>query len=392
MASVLPFDILIEIFEQYFLEETPEHPVETLLLVCKSWCRAALGAPYLWSNFTILDDFDFWASCVPRRLARCRDGTLLNIHIWVGKPPCFEEDETTVDHDTLYLDYHSILGSLTGPHGEFARRWRKFRVVDYFQGRGEWTSRLAEYLVFPTPYLQELHLYSLSSPLRVFPHTPVLKTLQAWDIKFSSFPDLTATTSVRILYCLSFAQELASATQLVDLSIDFYALETLSTTFPQLRSLTVCGVPLSGEMNGFSAPLLQSLILQVRTPTAMSVLLSCKGLPFNQITRLGVEFEDPFGDPTLYAEYLPRFLCTTKSLRVLQLDGIHAIALVLKLFTSECQSLYQDRDLRLEIDDEEYTLGRGDKRVLSVKEVLETMPSIPSGPWEDIFEILRHVR
>lgn len=71
LASELPFDVHFQIFEDYLLKEATTHPVETLLLVCKSWAQAALEDARLWSKFAIEPkDLAFWSSCITRRLGR----------------------------------------------------------------------------------------------------------------------------------------------------------------------------------------------------------------------------------------------------------------------------------------------------------------------------------
>ena len=49
----LPFDVLGDIFMFYAQQETIDCPIETLLLVCKSWHTAALGHRALWGQFRI---------------------------------------------------------------------------------------------------------------------------------------------------------------------------------------------------------------------------------------------------------------------------------------------------------------------------------------------------
>lgn len=47
----LPLDILCNIFVYY--DETPEAPLETLLLVCRLWNEAALKSYSIWSDINI---------------------------------------------------------------------------------------------------------------------------------------------------------------------------------------------------------------------------------------------------------------------------------------------------------------------------------------------------
>ncbi|KIM27819.1 hypothetical protein M408DRAFT_329763 [Serendipita vermifera MAFF 305830] len=367
------------------------------MLVCKSWSQAALDTTQLWSTFKILNDFDFWVACIPRRLARTRKDGLLDIHIWVGRPPCLSQEEPdesrlkgTPDVAELRIAYNSILRSLTGIHGEVARRWRIFRVVDYYAGSGMWDkpSKLAEYLVFPTPHLKELHLYNVVSSRDILPETPLLKTLQAWSVNVPSFPNLKAATSVRIRYCTNFSVALADATHLESLSVEFSLNDSLKVDYPNLHTLQLSGCPESTALDGLSAPSLRSLGLQFSVPSALPVVLSCKGLPFNHIEFLDVSFESPTGNPISYVEHTRRLLSATTKLRTLKLSGMLATSLVLKLLESECQSLWQDRDLKLDLDGTEYTLRPGEDRSLLLKEHLGEVSSGICGSWEEASSFL----
>lgn len=139
-ANGLPFDILAEIFKNYLLGETPEHPVETLLLVSKSWSQAALDTTCLWSTFRIYSNLGFWAFFIPRRLARGPKDAPLDIYIQViyiraGEPGSQMRWFETQHNEFMYL---SLLRSLTGLHGEVARRWRTFSFVDLYKVSKWW--------------------------------------------------------------------------------------------------------------------------------------------------------------------------------------------------------------------------------------------------------------
>ncbi|KIM27816.1 hypothetical protein M408DRAFT_24183, partial [Serendipita vermifera MAFF 305830] len=198
-ANMLPFDILVEIFENYLLEETPKHPVETLLPVCKSWSQAALGATRLWSTFRIVDNPSFWGFLIPRRLARGPKDAPLDIYIQViyiraGEPGSQMRWFETQHNEFMYL---SLLRSLTGLHGEVARRWRTFSFVDLYRV-SKWWGEFGNYLSFSTPHLEKLHLHGIRVACGIFPEAPVLKTFFARKIRVLGFPDLRAATTIRI--------------------------------------------------------------------------------------------------------------------------------------------------------------------------------------------------
>jgi hypothetical protein len=53
-AIRLPIDILYHIFVDYAENETPDAPIETLLLVCRLWHDIALEHKRLWTNFRVV--------------------------------------------------------------------------------------------------------------------------------------------------------------------------------------------------------------------------------------------------------------------------------------------------------------------------------------------------
>jgi hypothetical protein len=71
----LSFDVLGLIFSHYTEEENIGYPLETLLLVCRSWSNAALGHRALWNNLRIIighePTISMWKARLPLRLARC---------------------------------------------------------------------------------------------------------------------------------------------------------------------------------------------------------------------------------------------------------------------------------------------------------------------------------
>jgi hypothetical protein len=165
-ASELPFDILFQIFVDYAFTETIACPLETILLVCRSWNQAALSHPRLWSSFTIeCGDLWYWVSCTPRRLSRCPPHCLFDIELDMAGNMIFNGKRSRGNELDFSLHQETILSLLTGPHGELALRWRKLQVIEpgdrFFHGLEE--SALASFLVHPTPNLQEVALEGLLS-------------------------------------------------------------------------------------------------------------------------------------------------------------------------------------------------------------------------------------
>jgi hypothetical protein len=74
LNSRLPFDILYRIFSAYVEEETPEYPLESLLLVCRFWTASALECYSIWTHFNTEIEkraaVQNWLRIIPRRLAK----------------------------------------------------------------------------------------------------------------------------------------------------------------------------------------------------------------------------------------------------------------------------------------------------------------------------------
>ncbi|KIM19819.1 hypothetical protein M408DRAFT_176593 [Serendipita vermifera MAFF 305830] len=239
-ANCLPSDILYIIFEEYLLKETPKHPVETLLLVCKSWMQAALKLPHLWSTFKMqVDGFKFWRDCISRRLGRCPGNTLIDIAILLSASR-YQNAVETMEASGLY---NEILALLTGPKGEVARRWRSFIAWDPESDYGfEDRSR---FFRFPTPSLQKFQVHSFTSSPPFLPEVPSLQVFYAIYGKFTSLPDLSTAVDVTLDPQSNPQLALMNASLLVSLSIqqsdslDVREPEQyrLSSSHPRLESL-----------------------------------------------------------------------------------------------------------------------------------------------------------
>ncbi|KIM27817.1 hypothetical protein M408DRAFT_24184 [Serendipita vermifera MAFF 305830] len=395
-ANKLPFDILAEIFKKYLLGETPEHPVEILLLVCKSWSQAALDTTCLWSTFRIYSNLGFWASCIPHRLARGRQDAFLDIRIRVGGSSTMQQkmDEgqgkETEDFNVLYTAYKSILCSLTGSQGEVAHRWRLFSLENHYESSSGWKepSDLGKHLSFPTPHLTALYLQGITLPCGIIPESPVLNTFVALNVKVSAFPDLSAATFVHIHSCKNFNSALVDATQLMTLSIELSSPDKLKALYPSLHTLELSGCTESDAFDGFSAPSLRSLTIHILLPHTLWAITSCNGLPINRIEYLELSFGYLMFNPISYTDDLRRFLSAATNLRILKLWGTLASALALKLLTNECQSLGQGRDLNLHLGPNEYTLKAGEDRSIFTEKQLKKISDELCGSWEQAFKFL----
>lgn len=385
IANRLPFDILEEIFKNYLLEETPDHPVETLLLICKSWLQAALESTRLWSTFRINRNPDFWVSCIPRRLARGRKDALLDIYIRVTSPSNSKKEWYEVEPE-----YLSILQSLTGSHGEVARRWHTFSLIDQYKALRE-GQKIGNCLSFSTPHLESFQLRGITLTCGIIPEAPVLKTFSALSVKGLAFPNLRTATFVRIRDCRNFSAALIDATQLKRLDVELDSREKLEGIYPNLRTLEISGSFGSESLTGFSAPSLRSLTLRSAWPGLLLILLDCSGLPLSRIEFLDLAIEHYAISPASYIGDLCRFLNAATSLRAFKLWGTLASALVLKLLVTDCQSLGQGWDLELDLQmgSKKYTLKAGEDRGPIVEEYLKEMIGEElCGSWEEAFSLL----
>ncbi|KIM28526.1 hypothetical protein M408DRAFT_136201 [Serendipita vermifera MAFF 305830] len=204
----LPLDVLRIIFTEYAKQETPEHPLETLLLICKTWTRLCLQSPLLWSRFdiSISDACEArrWATIVPKRLARSGPASPLHIVIMNRRKPVLSYCDVC-GNDKNHLDYfrgvlprveqeddqcwcltdsrtsiESILQVLAGNQGFFCHRWVTLHLSLHFADQ---LTSLYESLVYPTPNLRTLTIRGVIKPLidqemsKIFPSTPILSDL-----------------------------------------------------------------------------------------------------------------------------------------------------------------------------------------------------------------------
>lgn len=183
----LPFDVLGEIFSYYPNEETIEHPLETLLLVCKPWNFVALGHRQLWARIDVkvghYPSGQFWRHHLPLRLARSGESTPLDIALRPGFSPAgawpsFDEVEACRQlHNfectcraSAQFTLLELVKIIAGDHGQTCRRWRHIHVdlqinCNYNWHRthqGNYQHQLSELCIpsfcHPTPQLESITL------------------------------------------------------------------------------------------------------------------------------------------------------------------------------------------------------------------------------------------
>jgi hypothetical protein len=81
----LPYDLLVNVYDNYTQWDGIEEPLERLLLICRTWSTAAYEHKLLWTSFDIgSEDFGlkiarFWSSRVSKRIKRSGDEALLDL-------------------------------------------------------------------------------------------------------------------------------------------------------------------------------------------------------------------------------------------------------------------------------------------------------------------------
>lgn len=382
MAATLPFDILYNVFNYYAEFDHPSTPLETLLLVCKSWLGAAISHQGLWSTFKIQiqrhQDVKYWESCVKRRLARGSTHTLLDIDISRGISRRIPKDWT------ISYACNCLLSTLTGPSGEVSLRWRRF-VVGYTFMFVQ-TDLLVRSLSFPTPNLEEFGICGLRGDHAILPDTRSLKVFDAVGLAIPRLPDLTKVTNLTIYANRQEGLDEKAVNLVVNvtkMAIRNWARFKLAATYPRLQSLSIEGTISEHCLVAFSAPNLNEIVLAVDRASAYLNVVSCKGIDLGRLSSATIGWpyrieEDAVAE---YVEGVRQFLMAAANLEKLNLWN-HSIAIiVLKLLTDQCVSLYQSNVV---LAGDEMELGRGESRLSSVAQFRERTGCNPDSSWDHI--------
>jgi hypothetical protein len=263
-ASQLPSDLLRPIFLYYSSQETNEHPLENILLVCRFWYITAIEYSQLWSIFNIvIEDGPSavnWAKRIPRRLRMSErnegeqsgDGSTLSLASAGAStfqtPIYFSlEGKTQNKHHPsknkgrcpTYPKYNwmscpcagmvdtnipLILQALCDPlplrddnqeatkgnngmdmEGKYSARWKEFNLSNLFPGTqsGHYLAEaaIAKALSFPTPILTSIQIHSVMAQERMgVAFLPHTPSLKHIRITWSCLPWLPDTSNVRTIY------------------------------------------------------------------------------------------------------------------------------------------------------------------------------------------------
>jgi hypothetical protein len=330
--KALTFDILGAIFSYYASEETIHHPLETMLLVSRSWADAALGHRTLWSDLKIYFGHNptskIWEARLPLRLARAGPTTLLDIDLrnYLDMPhspqaqrdvqndplfssfPCHRNDDADGSDDELCTCYDATRASvqkalekISGKSGELCIRWRSLELdLGHTEQGINGTELVAIPLSYPTPQLTILALRNVYLPRNiafpVFPCTPELKVITigdcnlpslprcnnirqatiGWEEKVQTFPDLSA---------------FRHATRLETLRLHIPPVPTaanricLPDQLNGLRVLYLKGNDFPPQLYSCQMPILSSLVLKYQFTNLLAYFLRCEGFVPENLRR-----------------------------------------------------------------------------------------------------------
>ena len=372
----LPFDILGLVFTHYAQEETIWRPLETLLLVCRSWSLAALGHRALWSNFRIYLGHDetsiTWNARLPLRLDRCESECLLDIDIRnILDLPNEEDAPEETQSDESYVPWtcdptvrqmdpdaecvcfgvarecaESTLHTLAGLHGSLSARWRTLRLHLGQRGLRVGSKLLADALSHPTPNLTDLQFDQVcvgteSSGIDILPHATRVSRLIFLDCSFPSFPIFPGVVEASIggnyIHPLDDGTPvLRTATQIQDLRllISTNSMIALPPAMHQLRTLSIEGTMFPPDLEVAEMPRLESISSWCAGDNLLFTILNCKGIDIGKIKAISLSPRDAFlseADYVPIADSLLELLRQAKSLTHLSASG-RLLEAILKIF------------------------------------------------------------
>ncbi|KIM23252.1 hypothetical protein M408DRAFT_28048 [Serendipita vermifera MAFF 305830] len=326
----VPFDILGLIFAHYAEGETIRFPLETLLLVCRDWNRAALGHRALWSDFKIYLGHEstsiMWNVRLPQRLARCGPDCLLDIDLRNILEIMNEEEAPEVTHgDALYIPsscardpdeewgtecycfdiartcVESSLSELSGPDGSFCWRWRTLRLE---LGHSPWhpgSRLLTNALSYPTPnlkvvYFDHVWLETRVAEKIVLPNTSGVLDLTLLDCELPSLHTFDDVHEAMVgwrdlagypppLRALHGAKRI----QTLGLWSDSSGRIQLPSQLHQLQTLHIKADHIPAELSTIEFPLLNTLAVCWAIQNPIPTILRCRGIPINNLRKITIE-------------------------------------------------------------------------------------------------------
>jgi hypothetical protein len=311
------FDILGVILSHYASEETIRHPLETMLLVSRSWSDAALGHRAIWGHLNIYLGHNptskIWRARLPLRLARAGPVTPLYIDVrnYLDMRYCSQAQED-VQHDPLFFpspcrgggyelctcymaaraSVHETLERLAGRSGELCTRWRSLKLDFENSERGiNGTALVAIPLSYPTPQLTTLSLRNLQFDGDIaFPLLPSVPEMTKITIVDCNLPSLPSVNNIRQATIgwkynipnLPGLSVLRHATLIEILHVQPpVASDAARMCFPDqldgLQALHLSGDSFPRQLCSIQMPILSSVTLEYTYENLLSHLLVCKG-------------------------------------------------------------------------------------------------------------------
>ncbi|KAG8757189.1 hypothetical protein FRC14_002281 [Serendipita sp. 396] len=293
----LPTEIFGNIFSHYAEQADDIHPVETLLLVNRSWHDAALAYCQVWSYIVIelghIKSIERWRALLPLRLKRAGlihplEITLRNVYSidahpsssFANRPKSQRQKESAENVVTgTYQVRHYILDFLqilAGKSGEQAFRWRSLHLDfgDQQWGRCLFTWKVLSY---PTPSLRSLFMANLDTSGRdtlfgrsLLPSSPLLESGVLINCSVICYPDLGAAMEVSVSTAQGWVGrpirprklKVGSRIRILRLSIPLNMSISLPTSLYELRHLKLGGENIPLNLQSLEAPNLTELTIE----------------------------------------------------------------------------------------------------------------------------------
>ena len=338
MNNLLPFDILSCIFNHYQQQEDVFHPLETLLLVCKSWSEVALSNHALWGRFNIRLGHDpvmrMWKKRLRLRLMRSGPIVPLDIDIRSEKhgkdlneevlrnsrfyaSHCFDANGSSMWRCNCYHAHREtitwILEELVGQNEVICRRWKRFglhnpEATPYVTLPGSSTAALSRALTSATPSLISLSLSYIRyqgpvDPNRpMLPFVPLLREVTFQMCHLPGLPALPALKSIDLEYFnhrINIPIRLEEASRLQELTLRIHEQRiTLPPVLPDLLRLTLDATTISSVFDQIFMPRLTRLTIQIWNWQSARELSECSAFPLEQLTDL--EIQHPRNSKQIY--------------------------------------------------------------------------------------------
>ncbi|KAG8752233.1 hypothetical protein FRC14_007224 [Serendipita sp. 396] len=209
----LPSEILSLLFEHYLDEESPFHPVETLLLVCKAWNRTAAHHWPIWATYRITlgtrHITKLWLRRIPPRLKRSGSEHPLHIDIRYAEDPRCHNHSSEMSSPRLDVKENvpRLLETFAGKNGANCRRWKLLRLtidsretIPFGFPFIKSMKHSLDPLTYPMPLLTSLHLrLCAGSGATLFPSLPSVQSIILDNCCMPHYPDMSSAKEVHVL-------------------------------------------------------------------------------------------------------------------------------------------------------------------------------------------------